>query len=165
MPQPHDAFECPVCGKSHATITTFTPLGFSVNLTGGEKDYNGGGDWVSQNYATQLESSIDDNNFEKIPDCNIKIYAQSKAQIFLLNDNAGKLFDFVEDRNTGAWVVPDIHAQNGSVANYNPDHKESAGLLADKTTGILCFRLNDTSAMLDINPLNPSVRSAYISMG
>jgi len=165
LPQPYETYRCPVCGKSHGTITTFTPLGFSVNLHGDEKDYNGGGDWVSQNYATQLESSIEDKNFERMPNSNLKIYAQNNAQIFLLNDNDGILFNFAEDRNTGAWVVPEIHAQNGTPANYNPDKQESAGLLADKTTGILCFRLNDEPTTLDINPLKASVRSAYISMG
>lgn len=166
LPDAQEIIQCPVCGdQSKGTIETFTPLGFTVNLSGTPKDYIGGGDWIAQNYTTQLQYKISNNDFACVPDTNIRIHSSNEAQINLLNDNNGKLFNFVRDDVSGAWVVQDIHAKNGRAAIFNPDDAQPAGLLASKTTGVLCFRFNTTPEYLNLNPMNPNVRSAYISMG
>ncbi|MFA7229641.1 MAG: DEAD/DEAH box helicase [Victivallaceae bacterium] len=162
----HEKYKCPVCSdESHGTITTFTPLGFSVNMQGRPKDYTGGGDWVAQNYLSQLEYKVSSEKFEKVAQTNLAVHSSNEAQLHLLNDNGGNLFDFAEDRDSGAWVVPAIHNKNGSEAKINPEKIQQAGLLASKTTGILCFRFIETPENIDLNPMNSNVRSAYISMG
>lgn len=162
----HESFTCPVCGKSKQTITTFTPLGFCVNFKATPQNYNGGGDWVAQNYTTQLEFKTEDTNFDKIPETSLGIYSNTSAQIYLLNDNAGDLFEFAEDKNSKCWVVPSIHNnQKGENADYDVNQVQKAGLLASRTTGVLCIRLIEHPDLLDLDPMKPAVRSAYISMG
>lgn len=162
----YEKYKCPVCDdESHGTITTFTPLGFTVNMQGTPKNYMGGADWVAQNYASQLQYKVSSEEFEKVTQTNLTIHSSNEAQLHLLNDNEGRLFDFAEDRDSGAWVVPDIHAINGAPARFDPDKMQHAGLLASKTTGVLCFRFIETPPSVDLNPMNSIVKSAYISMG
>ena len=160
-----DRYKCPVCGMEKQTIKTYTPLGFSVNLDSHTKDYNGSGDWVAQNYATQLEYSITRQQFELIPRSNIVVHANNDAHIFLLNDNGGKGFNFSYDKKSCSWVIPEIQDANGAPGDYSLDENETVGLLADKTTGILCLRFKDIPNEIDLEPSKPIVRSAFISMG
>ena len=112
-----------------------------------------------------MESNIISSKFIPIENTGLQVYALSNAQIFLLNDNNGKLFDFAQDWETGAWVSPEIHKQNGPAAKFSNEKIESAGLLADKNTGILSVRLTAVPEYLDLDPSRASVKSAYISMG
>lgn len=160
-----EKYKCPVCGLEKNTIKTYTPLGFSVNFRSSIKDYNGSGDWVAQNYASQLEYSITRTQFEPIPNSNIIVHANNDAHIFLLNDNAGKGFNFSYDQKSYSWVVPEIHDAHGESGNFSSDESETVGLLADKTTGILCLRFKEIPRELDLDPAKPIVRSAFISMG
>ncbi len=153
----NDKITCPVCGSEHGTIKTITPLGFAVDFSAPPKNYTGYGDWVSQNYASQLDCDI--KNFEAVDETNLTIASMNDAQIFLLNDNDKKLFPFIKNQD-GIWTHTTASTHNNIF---------SAGLLAIKTTGVLSLRLKKMkSSYLDLNPIGENaifIRSAYISLG
>ena len=152
--------QCPVCGNIRSSILTYTPLGFTAAFEPA-RDYNGIANQVEQNFSTQLQCNIQQKEFSMIRNTNLQVCARERAQLFLLNNNGGKGFDFVHDRKSGAWVVSETLSRL-----YGDDEQEKkVGLLANRDTGILCLRLSHCPDGVDLEPLKKSVRSAYISMG
>ncbi|MBE6401670.1 MAG: DEAD/DEAH box helicase [Verrucomicrobia bacterium] len=160
---------CPVCGSEGVFIRTYTPKGFCVNLNKDtSEDYNGISNRVCQDYATQLGCGILENDLVNVPKTNLRIFSKQDAQIYLVNNNGGSLFEFEKDRN-GYWVVPEFQCQNQGMF-FRTGEKEKAGYLASRISGILSFRLQKCTEDLDLSPLKDGeikecVRSAYISMG
>ncbi len=149
--------KCPVCNYSTDPISTFTPLGFCVETQ--TKNYNEKMNLVTPNYKTQIYHDIKKEDFISIENTNLTAAGKIDAQIYLLNDNGGELFHFTEDTNCpGKWKIIDKDSQNDIFT-------EDAGLLASRTTSVLCLRLHKIPAELDLNPLSKNVASAYVSMG
>ena len=162
MDKSHENYECPICKIRGNTILTFTPSGFAA--MGTKKNYKGGGDWIAQNYISQLEYTA--QSFEEADNTNMSLHAPKvNQQIYLLNNNNGQGFKF-QHTDQDVWAMEDICKEYN--LSYSFTNEECiAGLLSDKTTGILCMRLTDILPAIDLNPLNRRkvVSSAYISMG
>jgi Lhr-like helicase len=159
-------YKCPVCGRENDTILTYTPLGFTA--IGTEEDYKGGGDWVSQNYASRLECSESDFKQKEIQNTNLNASAADKAKIYVLNDNEGKDFEFQRFTAGQNHYCGEKSVMKKQLNKTSNEPSVKAGLLADRTTGVLRLRLSEIPNEVDLNPLgnrSASVRSAYISMG
>lgn len=157
---------CPVCGREDSTILTYTPLGFTAMET--KEDYKGGGDWVSQNYASQLECNEQDFIRKEIRNTNLNASAADKAKIYVLNNNNGDGFEFQRFAAGPNHYCGERTVMRDKLGKTSNEPSVKAGLLADKTTGVLRLRFSDIPKGVDLKPLgdrSTSVRSAYISMG
>ena len=159
-------YVCPVCGRNGSTILTYTPLGFTAMET--KEDYKGGGDWVSQNYASQLECNEQDFIQKAIRNTNLNASAADKAKIYVLNNNNGDSFEFQRFASGPHHYCGERTVMRNRLNKVSNEPFTKAGLLADKTTGVLRLRFSDVPQGVDLDPLgdrSASVRSAYISMG
>jgi hypothetical protein len=142
---------------------------------GTKEDFKYGGDWIAQSYASQLSYTSSGKSFEYAAETNLTLHApaEDNIQIHLLNNNDGKGFVFKKDVNKDIWIEENVFKKlkekNSKLGSLKDDSAQTAGLLSDKTTNILCMHLGEISDAVDLDPLADSrckiVRSAYISMG
>ena len=156
---------CPVCGRHWDSVKSYTPIGFCTRFE--TKDYNGIAVSVPQNYQTQIHHDLKPSQFLNIPDTNIKVAGKPDAQIFLLNNNGGNCFKFIQEQNHPAWVDKNcLDPAEFEKISRSDFKEENAVLLANRTTSVLCIQLNQIPLSLDLDPIHKLVvRSAYLSMG
>ncbi len=159
--------ECPVCRQEVVTLAACSPLGFCVNYDVEPKDFEGRFEWVGQ--AGEIRLNYDGSNLKPAePIGNVSIHSNiipSEAQVFQINDNAGKQFLMGKVAGNSRRYLSQESVADGNVKLVN---LKKYSLIARKTTGVLTIKPRSLNPMIDLSLLDrerPHIKAAMLSWG
>jgi hypothetical protein len=167
--QPAAAATCPVCNATslqqpgYEVVQLSQPLGFRTSF-GGEQDFDGVFEWTPRASHPKMGATLQ----ALTPRANFGIWSGLET-IFVVNDNAGRCFDFIKLSQGETWVTRDALTQAGINVN-NVQFNAAAGqdrraLASIKPTDVLVLGIQDWPAGIINSPLDLNGRAALYSLG
>ena len=168
-PEPDGTVSCRACGTpaqpgGYAIVNISQPRGFCTRY-GSERDFDGSFDWTPR--ASHPRVAISDLDLVTVSNVSVGCDPQD---VYLINDNAGRLFNFEKERNSERWVTREALARVGELhpvmaPNAAPDPRALASV---KRTDVLVLGINDWPGGIKTNPLGEygiATRAALLSFG
>lgn len=96
-----------------------------------------------------------------------------RSDVFVINDNGGRLYRFAPDKNHESWLSVDLWRDKSTWARLRPettgelhlDETWEGALGMIKQTDALLIGVKDPVAGLDLRPYDPGRRGAWYSLG
>jgi hypothetical protein len=164
---PTAAAVCPVCGATsqqrpgYEVIQLAQPLGFRTGF-GRNRDFDGLFEWTPRASRPKMGATLQ----QLTPRANFGIWAGPET-IFVVNDNAGRCFDFEKLNQGETWVTREALAQ---VGDTNPTINAAAGhdrraLASIKPTDVMVLGIQSWPGGIIYSPLDVNGRAALYSLG
>ena len=164
---PTTAGLCPVCGATsqqhpgYEEIQLAQPVGFRAWF-GANRDFDGLFEWTPRASRPKMGATLQNLT----PRANFGIWAGPET-IFIVNDNAGRCFDFEKLNQGETWVTREALTQLGIA---NPSINTAAGhdrraLASIKPTDVMVLGIQTWPTGIIYSPLDVNGRAALYSLG
>lgn len=176
MPSRND---CPACGaplsnapgQDFHVVQLAQPHGFRTLYEGG-RDFDGVFEWTPR----ASRPKTDAEPLPMTPHLNAEFWAEEPRQVCIVNDNAGRLFQFERLASGQTWVTKDavkqINEQRAEARLATVSVQYAAGIAPDvralgslKQTDLLVLGLRDVPTTLNLDPRRVEGRAALYSFG
>jgi hypothetical protein len=161
------AASCPVClspaqpRTGYEVIQLSQPLGFRT-WPNSYRDFDGVFEWTPRASRPKMGATIQ----PLTPRANFGVWSDQET-VFIVNDNAGRGFDFFKVNGQETWVTLEALAQIGAI---NPPVNIAAGpdrraLASIKPTDVLVLGIQGWPQGIIYSPLDVNCRAALYSLG
>ncbi len=176
MPSRND---CPACGvplsntpgQDFHVVQLAQPHGFRTLYEGG-RDFDGVFEWTPR----ASRPKTDAEPLPMTPHLNVEFWAEEPRPVCIVNDNAGRLFQFERLASGHTWVtqeaVNQINVQRAEVHLPTVPIQYAVGVAPDfralgsvKQTDLLVVGLHDVPTTLNLDPRRVEGRAALYSFG
>lgn len=165
--QPGAAAACPVCNATslqqpgYEVLQLSQPLGFRTWF-GRERDFDGDFAWTPRASRAKMGATLQ----PLVARANFGIWSGQET-IFIVNDNAGRCFDFIKLNQGETWATREALTQVGinNVQVNTAAGKDRRALAAIKPTDVLVLGIQVWPAGIINSPLDLSGRAAHYSLG
>jgi ATP-dependent helicase YprA (DUF1998 family) len=165
--QPGPAVACPVCGTTsqqnpgYEVIQLSQPLGFRTWF-GRNRDFDGVFEWTPRASRPKMGATLQ----PLLTQANFGIWSGQET-IFVVNDNGGRLFEFIKLNQGETWVTRDALTQIGinNVQINAGAGQDTRALASIKPTDVLVFGIHTWPSGIVNSPLNLNGRAALYSLG
>ena len=165
--QPGPAANCPVCGATalqtpgYEVVQLSQPLGFRTWF-GRETDFDGVFEWTPRASRPKMGATLQ----PLVARANFGIWSGQET-IFVINDNAGRCFDFIKLNQGETWVTRDALTQIGinNVQINAAAGQDRRALASVKPTDVLVLGIRNWPAGIIHSPLDLNGRAALYSLG
>jgi DEAD/DEAH box helicase domain-containing protein len=165
--QPASPPACPVCGATplqnpgYEVMQLAQPLGFRTWF-GRSRDFDGIFEWTPRASRPKMGATLQ----PLTPRANFGIWSGQET-IFVVNDNAGRGFDFAKLNQSETWVTREALTQIG--INNQPINvaagQDRRALASIKPTDVLVLGIQSWPSGIVSSPLNVNGRAALYSLG
>jgi Lhr-like helicase len=169
---------CPVCGsqdgpdKGYRITEVCEPPGF-ISLWTAKAEYDGIFEFTPQALRSRMGATIN----HPVPGANFLVDRLHQTEVYQINDNEGKDFEFAEGTNAffNIWVVQGAVAAAVStmpkterprvIRPHVTENRKTLALASINTTDVMTVGLRRLPAGLRVDPSTPEGRAAWYSFG
>lgn len=166
--QPGAAAACPVCNATslqqpgYKVVQLSQPLGFRTWF-GKEQDFDGVFEWTPRASHPKMGATLQ----PLAAQANFGIWSGQET-IFVVNDNAGRCFDFIKLNQGETWATREALTQidmNNNVQINDAAGQDKRALASIKPTDVLVLGIRNWPAGIINSPLDLNGRAALFSLG